>query len=74
MTFFEMARQQRKTRQQTKQIDEDDPFVLDVSDETHDAVASLKAGEDHFVNRDCNQPGKRNTHGLMMKHGDTNQR
>jgi hypothetical protein len=47
--------------------------VLDVSDETHNAIASLKASEDDFVSRNRNQPRKRDTHGVVMKHGDANQ-
>ncbi len=69
-----MARQQRKTHQQTKQVNEDDPFVLDVSDKTHNAIASPKAGEGDFVDRDYNQSRKRDTHGVTMKHRDADQR
>jgi len=32
-----MARQQGKTHQPTKQVDEDEPFVLDVKKKTHHA-------------------------------------
>jgi hypothetical protein len=45
-----------------------------MSDETHNAIAGLEAGENEFVNCDRDQPGKRDTHGVMMKQGDAEQR
>jgi hypothetical protein len=48
VTLFEMARQQRESHQQTKQIEQNDPFVLKVSDEPHNAIASPKACERDF--------------------------
>jgi hypothetical protein len=48
VTLFEMAPQQRESHQQTKQIDQNDPFVLKVSDEPHNAIASPKACEGDF--------------------------
>jgi hypothetical protein len=74
VTFFKMARQQRKTHQQTKQVDEDDPFVLDVRYKSDHARTRFEAGERDFVDRNCHQADKRDTHGVKMKHGDADQR
>lgn len=74
MTFFKMARQQRKTHQQTKEVDEDDPFVLDVRYKSGHAGTRFEAGERDFVDRNCRQADERDTHGVMMKHGDADQR
>ena len=64
-----MARQQRETHQQTKQIGEDDPLVLDVRKKSDYAGTRLEAGERDFVDRNCHQADERDTHGVMMKHG-----
>ena len=40
-----MARQQRETHQQTKQIGEDDPLVLDARKKSDYAGTRLEAGE-----------------------------
>ena len=74
VTFFKMARQQRKTHQQTKQVDEDDPFVLDVRYKSDHARTRFEAGERDFVDRNCHQADERDTHGVKMKHGDADQR
>jgi hypothetical protein len=69
-----MAGQQRETHQQTKQIGEDDPLVLDVRKKSDYAGTRLEAGERDFVDRNCHQADERDTHGVMMKHGDADQR
>jgi hypothetical protein len=74
VTFFKMARQQRETHQQTKQIGEDDPLVLDVRKKSDHAGTCFEARERDFVNRNCHQTDERDTHGVMMKHGDADQR
>src|SRR6266480_6221345 len=74
VTLFKMTRQQRKTHQQAKQIDQDHPFVLDVSDETHNAIASLKTGERDFIDRDRHQATESNAQGITVEHRYTEQR
>ena len=61
VTFFKMARQQRETHQQTKQIGEDDPLVLDVRKKSDYAGTRLEAGERDFVDRNCHQADERDT-------------
>ncbi len=73
VTLLEMARQQREPHQQTKQIGEDDPFVLDMSDKAHRAFTGLKTGEKDLVGRDRRQAAESNAHGVLMKHRDAKQ-
>ena len=74
MTLFEMARQQSKTEEQTKQVSEDDPFMLDVSEETRNAIACLKASERDFIDRDRHQTGKGNPQSMLVEDRDAKQR
>ena len=55
VTFLEVPRQKREAGEQAKQIDEDDPLVLDVKKEAGRARPGLETGEDDLVERDRRQ-------------------
>ena len=68
LALLKMARQQRETREQAQQVRKDHPFVPDVRNKSHCAIARFKPGENDFVDSDCHQACERNTQGVMMKH------
>ena len=67
VTLLEMARRQRKAGQQAKQVNEDDPLVLEMEKEPCRARTGLKTGEHDLVERDRNQARESDSQGVMMK-------
>ena len=48
--------------------------MLDVGDETSDAITCIKASESNLIDRDTHQTGEGNTQGMLMEHCDAKQR
>ena len=48
--------------------------MLDVRKKSDHAGTRLETGERDFVDRNCHQADECDTHGVMMKHGDADQR
>ena len=74
LAVLEMLRQQRETEQQAQQVGEDDPFVLQVLDETRDAGARLEPGECELVEGDGRQPDQRHPQRVMVEQRHAEQR
>ena len=73
MALFEMAGEQRKTRQQTEQVGQHHPLMPKVVGKTKNTLTSLEAGKHDLVQADGKQTGKRNVKGCMMEKRHTEQ-
>ena len=74
MTLFKMPREQRKAHQQTEEIGQNDPFVLEMADQARETGTSLEACEDQLVDRDCCQTGQTDCQSIVMEERDAEQR
>jgi hypothetical protein len=64
-----MPGEQSEAREQTKQIEQNHPLVLEVEKEARRAGPGLKPREEDLVESNRNQSGESDPEGMMMKHG-----
>src|SRR4030095_8002665 len=74
MSFLEVPRQEREAGEQAKQIDEDDPLVLEMKKEADRSRSGFETGEDYFVKRDRDQSGQGNAQSVVMKNSHAEER
>ena len=73
VAFLEVPRQQREASEQTEKVDEDDPFVAEMSEEPGRAGAGFETGEHHLVNRNRHQSDESDPERVVMKKRDAEQ-
>ena len=69
-----MFGEKRKPHQQTEQIRQDHPLVLEVQRETFEARTGLEAREDEFVEGHHRQAGQRDIQSLVMEERNADER
>ena len=68
-----MFGEQRKAKQQTQKIGEDDPLMAEVADQTGQAWPRLETGHYELVQRHHNEAANRNVEGVLLEQCDAKQ-
>ena len=72
--LFEMIGNQRKTKQQQKQVGEDDPLMRQMGGEAREPVAGLESGEPELVQRDDCEAAERHAQRVAVEQRHRSQR
>ncbi len=67
VAFLEVARQQGESEQQSEQVSQHHPFVMQVAEQSGNAAAGMEAGDQQFVEGDRGQAGERDRQRVVVE-------